>query len=63
MQITTPIAQTLIEELARIFPNRCPDPTDSDRDIWMKVGAQQVISYLKYAAEQQEKQRRNQVCV
>jgi hypothetical protein len=29
--------------LATLFPDKCPRPSDTDREIWMAVGAQGVI--------------------
>lgn len=41
------IPEDLLEELEERFPDRCPSPSMSDREIWMEVGAQQVIRLLR----------------
>lgn len=37
----------LVQKLATLFPNRCPEPTMSDREIWMAAGAAQVVALLQ----------------
>lgn len=36
--------------LTSVFPDKCPNETDSDRAIWMSVGAQKVIKKLRATA-------------
>lgn len=36
----------LIRLLDEAYPERCPDPKASDRDIWIAVGARQVVRFL-----------------
>lgn len=48
-----PVTRELVEWLERAFPNRCPSPADSDREIWMAVGAVKVITKLKQLSEKQ----------
>ena len=43
----------LIKELERRFPDRCPDPAMTDREVWMAVGAAQVVRVLRQAMERQ----------
>ncbi len=40
------IPDDLLEALNRQYPERCPDIGDSDRSIWLKAGARQVVNYL-----------------
>lgn len=37
----------LLEELERRFPDRCPDPTTPDRQVWLAAGAVQVTRFLR----------------
>ena len=41
----------LLEFLKAKFPNRCARPHMSDREVWMEVGEQHVISYIEQALE------------
>jgi hypothetical protein len=36
----------LIEELRRRYPDRSPNPSDSEREIWMKAGEQRFRRML-----------------
>lgn len=47
------VPQDLLEALDKQFPERCPDPGWSDREIWMRVGERRVVRYLKRIFEQQ----------
>lgn len=49
------VSRELVEYLERIFPNRCPSITDTNRAIWMAVGHQDVIRKLRSLYEQQSK--------
>lgn len=40
------IPEALMKALDERFPERCPDPTWPDRDIWMDVGRRAVIRFL-----------------
>lgn len=46
-----PVDKSLIEWLERRFPNQVPDPEDSDRQVWIKVGHQEVIKDLRRILE------------
>lgn len=39
--------------LATLFPDKCPRPSDTDREIWMAVGAQGVIRKMSATAKAQ----------
>ena len=41
------LSKSLIEKLDKLFPDKCPLLTDSDREIWYKVGQRSVINYLQ----------------
>lgn len=47
------VSKELIEYLEVVFQDRCPDKTDSERQIWMDVGAVSVVRHLKSLAEAQ----------
>lgn len=35
------------------FPDKCPRPTDTKREIWMSVGARRVVTHLSALAKDQ----------
>ncbi|MBU4567005.1 MAG: hypothetical protein KKE29_19995 [Proteobacteria bacterium] len=41
----------LVEALDRLYPDKCPDPKDSERQIWIKVGQRSVVRKLQQALE------------
>lgn len=41
-----PLSPELIDALDRRFPERCPDPTWSDREVWRRVGQREVVRFL-----------------
>lgn len=41
----------ITEALSVIFPDQVPNITDTDRDVWIKVGHVRVVRYLKRLAE------------
>ena len=43
-----------LDYLNRLYPERCPEPNATDREIWMQVGQRQVVRHI-------EKQYQNQV--
>lgn len=36
----------LIDQLDKLYPEACPDPSMSERDIWMAVGARKLVRGL-----------------
>ena len=40
------VPEALLKELDRLFPERCPDPNLSDREVWIKVGQREVVRFL-----------------
>ena len=42
----------LLNYLKKTFPNKCPNITDSDREIWVKAGKQMLIEHLEYIHEE-----------
>ena len=51
-----PIDEALLKQLDEVYPEACPDPSLSDRDIWMAVGARSVVRMLRavYLEQQNE---------
>lgn len=47
----------LIDLLDERFPERCPDPGDSERSIWIAVGARQVVRMLRSLQQQRDEDR------
>lgn len=39
--------------LATLFPDRCPSEADTNRQVWMSVGAQKVLKKLRATATAQ----------
>jgi hypothetical protein len=36
----------LVNKLDQDYPDKCPDPKDSDREIWMKAGERRLVTRL-----------------
>jgi hypothetical protein len=53
--IPPPIDPATVEWLDALFPERCPDPADSERAVWMAVGARQVVRKIRSIMEAQQK--------
>jgi hypothetical protein len=51
-----PIDEALLKRLDEVYPEACPDPASSDREIWMAVGTRQVVRMLRavYLEQQNE---------
>lgn len=47
----------LVESLSQRFPDRCPDITLSDREIWFQAGQRSVVNFLKYTRDKQVESR------
>lgn len=46
----------LIDWLDEQYPERCPDPKQSDREIWIYAGARQVVRSLLAKKKQEEEE-------
>jgi hypothetical protein len=55
--ITVPV----VEYLDTIFPDRCPDPTISEREVWMNAGSARVVRKLKHMIQVQESSARETI--
>ena len=51
-----PIDEALVKKLDEVYPESCADPASSEREIWMAVGARQVVRMLRavYLEQQNE---------
>ena len=51
-----PIDEALLKKLDEVYPEASPDPSHSDREIWMAVGTRQVVRMLRavYLEQQNE---------
>ena len=56
-----PITEELIKDLEDRFPAKCPDITDSDRQIWFYAGQRSIVEFLKKALKRQIESRFNNV--
>lgn len=43
------LSQRLIDALDDLYPHRCPNPKDTEREIWMKAGERRLIDFLEMA--------------
>ena len=37
---------TFIEWLNALYPEKCPNPDNTEREIWMKAGERRVVNHL-----------------
>lgn len=44
-----------VEFMARLFPAQCPDPDDSEREIWMKAGEARAALHMTNLLDKQER--------
>jgi|LauGreDrversion4_2_1035121.scaffolds.fasta_scaffold3569339_1 hypothetical protein len=47
------IEEGLLHYLERLYPDKAPDPNQTDRDIWINVGAVGVVRHLRRVYEEQ----------
>lgn len=52
---TPPLDRTTIEHGLKMFPSACPNPSDTEREIWMKVGERRAMEKLKSMLDKQER--------
>lgn len=44
----------LLEYLEILYPDKCPDPSMSDRELWQVCGAVQLVRHLRSVYEEQQ---------
>ena len=49
------ISPELIKALDALYPERCPEPQWSDREIWMRVGERRVVRTLQRIFDEQNR--------
>lgn len=51
-----PVDEALVKKLEELYPEKCPDISATDREIWVYVGARSVVRMLRavYLEQQQE---------
>jgi len=52
---TPAVPKALLEWLSKVYPDRCPRPEDSSREVWMAAGRADVVRKLRAAYEDQTK--------
>lgn len=50
-----PISPELVKWLSGLFPDECPAPTVSDREVWLAAGAARVVRKLRHESEKQHR--------
>lgn len=51
-----PLSEQLVNAMDHLFPERCPDPKQSERDIWIAVGKRLVARFLREQFNRQQEQ-------
>jgi hypothetical protein len=47
------ITDELLDYLSRLYPDKCPEPLQTERDIWMNRGAAGVVRHLRMLHQDQ----------
>lgn len=50
-----PVSKELLDHLDKLYPDRCPDASTGERELWVRVGEVRVVRKLKQAYEIQNK--------
>lgn len=50
------VPKELLEHLEKVFPDKCPKLSMSDREVWIAVGAATVVRSLRSMYQKQAKQ-------
>lgn len=40
------VPEEFLKDLDAQFPHRCPDPNDSEAEMWMKAGERRLVDFL-----------------
>lgn len=48
------LSRELVDALDLLWPERCPNPMQTEREIWMYVGARDMVRKLRTVLERQE---------
>jgi hypothetical protein len=52
------VSKTLLDVLHQMVPERCPDSSESDRDIWIYSGQRQIVRFLQSKFDEQQERGR-----
>lgn len=55
MDIIPLLSSDLIIELDKLYPEKCPDPNATERQIWMAVGQRRLVRMLLSKMEYTER--------
>lgn len=47
------VSKALVDVLHQLVPERCPDSSESDRDIWIYSGQRQLVRFLQAKLDEQ----------
>ena len=47
------LSKALLDALDKMVPERCPDSSESDRDIWLYSGQRHLVRFLQQRFEEQ----------
>lgn len=56
-----PLTEELVEGLEKLYPPKCPELTQSERDIFFYAGQQSLVASLRHVLEHQKAQARGAV--
>jgi len=48
------VSKALLDVLHQMVPERCPDSSESDRDIWIYSGQRQIVRFLQTKFDEQQ---------
>lgn len=48
------VSKALLDVLHQMVPERCPDSSESDRDIWIYSGQRQIVRFLQSKFDDQQ---------
>ena len=50
------ISEAVVKRLEKLFPDKCPDLTNTEKDVWFKSGQVSVIRFLRQTYNEQLQQ-------
>lgn len=50
-----PLDGTTIDHMEKLFPARSPDPSDPEREVWMKAGEHRAVRHMRNLINKQER--------
>jgi hypothetical protein len=52
------VSKAVVDVLHQLVPERCPDSSESDRDIWIYSGQRQLVRFLQAKFDEQQERGR-----